>query len=196
MNGEILSVRTKEKNESLVVLEIFSEGEKIKYTVNEGTYREIGCPLSGECIDSEALAALTEDDGRRRALAKAASLLSFADNSEKNLKMKLTRAGFSAEHAEFATEECVRLGYIDEARQIEHVITKCHEKLIGPHKIIAKLISRGYSAKRAFRIMRELEERGAIDFDAAKKKLIKEKLAADASREDKQKLLHRYGYLK
>ena len=49
----ILSVRSKEGTVPLVVIDGESDGKKTKYTITEGTYREIGCPLSGEVLEDE-----------------------------------------------------------------------------------------------------------------------------------------------
>ena len=196
MSATVISVRAKEESRGTVAIRVAEGGEKKLYTVSEGTYREIGCPLSGEEIDASALAAIAEDDGRRRALARALHLLSFADNNEKTLYMKLCRAGFTRDEAKGATEECVRLGYINERRQIEHAILCAAARLEGPYKITARLVQRGYAGAEVREAMCELESKGEIDFAAARARLMAEKLPRDADRDTKMKLLHRYGYIK
>ncbi len=196
MNAEILSIRTKEKKSTLVMLEISSGGKRQKYTVGEGTYRAIGCPLSGEFIGEDELCKISSEDERRRSLQKALSLLSYADNNEKGLYIKLIRAGFSKDAARESVEECVRLGYIDEERQIERFIIKSSESLIGPYKISSKLLSRGYSPKQIFDAISALEADGKINFKESKNILIEEKLPENSSAEERKKLLYKYGYIK
>ena len=91
MDGKILSVRTKGEKTSLVVIDVTIGGERKKYTVNEGTYRAIGCPLSGDLADADALASLERADAERRAMVKALNILSYADNNERMLLSKRTK---------------------------------------------------------------------------------------------------------
>ena len=110
MGATVISVRTREKNKCTVILEIMVGNEKRKYTVNEGTYRNIGCPLSGEEIDEDMMLTVSEEDGRRRALEKALKILAYADNSKQRLYSKLVTHGFSRDISKSTVEECVRLG--------------------------------------------------------------------------------------
>ena len=196
MDGKIISVRTKGKTAALVELTVISDGEKTKYTVSEGTYRKIGCPLSGEIIDGDSFDMLSRDDEERRALIKALSILSYADNNKRTLYSKLTSRGFSAEAARATVEECVRLGYIDEDAQLERFILKCHEQLLGPKKIMAKLASRSYSPSQISKMIGALEARGKIDFASSREQLLESRLPPDASYEERRKLLCKYGYTK
>ena len=196
MTYEILSVKSKDKKSTLVQIELLRENERKKYVVSEGTYREIGCPLSGEEIDEDSIAALAEEDERRRALLKALNILSYADNNERTLKRKLITAGFSIAAAESALRECVSLGYVNEEKQLEHLILKYNRELYGPKKIVAKLSSRSYLAKDVIKVIRSLEEAGEIDFAKSKQSLIKTKLPENATYEERMKLLYKYGYIK
>ena len=170
--------------------------EKTKYTVNEGTYRKIGAPLSGETIDGDSLDTLSKADGERRALIKALSILAYADNSERRLFSKLISHGFSREISEATVAECVRLGYINEEGQLNRYILKYCEELLGPKKILAKLASRGYSPSQISRAIKALEVRGEIDFTQSRRALLEKKLPPDASYEERRKLLFKYGYTK
>jgi len=192
---KILSVGAKEGKTPLVIITALNGEKKQKYTITEGTYREIGCPLSGEEIDGDALSTLINEDEKRRALLKSLNVLSYGDNNKKALFLKLLRSGFSKNAAEYAITECVMHGYIDEARQVERLVLKHTSELLGPHKIRAKLISRQYSPALINKTIRALEERGKIDFKKNKEALLSEKLGADATYQDKMKLLYRYGYI-
>ena len=194
--ARILSVRSKGEKTVLVTLDIEIDGIRKKYTVSEGTYREIGCPLSGEEIDEEFFLILSTEDEKRRALAKSLNVLSYADNNKRALTGKLLRAGFSREAIEYAVTECVMRGYIDEARQAERLIMKHYAELLGPHKIKAKLQARQFSSALISKALCTLEEQGEIDFKENRARLLREKLGADASYDEKMKLLYKYGYLR
>lgn len=196
MSASVISVKTKENNASAITIWVSADGERKKYTVSEGTYRDIGCPLSGDTLDEDRLALLSSEDGTRRALAKALSLLSYADNGENALYRKLRRAGFSDEEATFAKEECVRLGYLNEARQIECAVLSSFSRLEGPYKVMRRLIGRGYSAKKVLNIIHALEDEGKINYKDARLTLLRDKLPEGSTDDEKRKLLQRYGYIK
>lgn len=196
MDGKLLSIRAKGKAGTLVELTILSGTEKTKYTISEGTYRRIGCPLSGEIIDGDSFDTLSKEDEERRALIKALAILAYADNSRQRLFTKLVNHGFSRDIARSTVEECVRLGYINEDAQLERFILRFSEELLGPKKIIAKLASRGYSPAQISKAIRVLEMQEKIDFTQSKKRLLSEKLPEGASYEERLKLLYKYGYTK
>ena len=191
----ILSVRSKEGTVPLVVIDGESDGKKTKYTITEGTYREIGCPLSGEVLEGDEAELLIRRDEERRALAKALSILTYADNGENQLKIKLMRHGFSKSAIDETVKECVRRGYIDDLRIIENAVLKLAADYQGKKKIIAKLTAKGFSAGAVMKTVVRLEAEGKIDFTEARRRLITEKLPPESTKEEKLKLLHRYGYI-
>ena len=194
MNAEIISVRKKDDKSSLVILSLFLDGQRQKYTISEGTYREIGCPLSGSLLNEYELEVIVKKDEERRCMIKALNILAYADNNERNLTLKLLRAGFSKDNVLDTVKECTRLGYINEERQAERLIIRCAEQLFGPRKIISKLVSRGYSPSLSKRLISSLELKGEIDFSEQKKLLLEKKLSDGSDPEEKKKLLYRYGY--
>ncbi len=194
--ARIVSVRSKGKKTVLVTLEIEENGVSKKYTVSEGTYREIGCPLSGENTDEAALLRISSEDEAHRAMAKALRVLAYADNNERTLMRKLISAGFGKEASADAVRECVRLGYINEQRQAERIIVRCAAELYGPRRILKKLTDRGYSPALGGRIITELENSGELDFKKMKQELLSKKLSPDATYDERRRLLHRYGYIK
>ena len=113
---KIVSLKSKDEKRRLLTLIIDNDGQRFKYTISEGTYRNIGCPLSGEEISTEELEDLTLEDEKRRAMEKALRLLAYADNNGRNLLMKLRKSGFSMDASDFALRECIGLGYIDEKK--------------------------------------------------------------------------------
>ena len=194
MKAQVLSIKKKDDKSSLVMLQVLLDGERQKYIISEGTYRDIGCPLSGGFLDEYNLEILVTKDEERRCMIKACNVLAYADNNERSLLMKLARAGFSRQTARETVDECKRLGYIDEPRQAERIVIRCSEQLFGPRRIMAKLASRGYSASVSRQAIARLEATGEIDFSAQKQTLLEKKLPEDALPEEKKKLLYRYGY--
>ena len=59
---------------------------------------------------------------------------------------------------------------------------------------IGKLISKGYDKSTVDRVISSLIQSGEVDFLAAREKLLVAKLPEDATEEDKNKLLYKYGY--
>ena len=173
-----------------------AEGEvKRVYTVPEAVYSEVGSPARGEELDAETESALDEADNRYKAMRKALSLLSYADNSERALEAKLRRSGYSREVAEDTVREVVRLGYINDERQLERLIlAEANTCLKGPLKLIPKLVSKGYSVSDIKAAISRLRETGELDFDENRRRLLDTKLPDDASDEEKYALLHKYGY--
>ena len=193
MQGSVVSVRSAGKNGTLVKIELLIGGEKRIYTVSEGTYREIGCPLSDEILDGDMLSHIVKEHGRREAMKKALNILSYADNNSKNLYRKLIMAGFSKDDATYAVTECIKLGYIDEERQLQRLVYIMWERdLLGPAKIFAKLAAKGYRQSEISRTIDALRQNGEIDFAKSQKELLMKK--APATYEEKQKILFRYGY--
>ena len=193
MQGTVISVTPADKKQTLVKIELSVGGEKRIYTVSEGTYRNIGCPLSAEIIDEDSLNTVIKESARRSAMKKALNILSYADNNSKNLYRKLITAGFSKDDAIYTVKECIRLGYIDEARQLERLVYILWERdLLGPAKIFAKLVAKGYKASDVSMTIEKLRQAEEIDFSVSLKKLLEKKSVT--TYEEKKKILFRYGY--
>lgn len=194
MSSVIRSVRARDTKPPMVTLTVASGEETVKYTITEGTYRGIGCPLSGVEIEDGALEVIAAEDEERRAVAKALSALSYSDKNERELYAKLVTSGFSREAAEAAVKECVMLGYVNERRQIEHLVRKYYRALEGPSRIAMRLAARGYRKDEARAVITELRESGELDFAASRAALIEKKLPEGASSEEVKKLLFKHGY--
>ena len=189
----ILKYVREAKEKGLLSLALEGE-ESAHYTIDAATYVEIGSPESGSFIDTEMLSLIKSADQICRARRKALSLLAFADNNEKNLKMKLCRAGFDRKISDMVCTEMVELGYINEKRQLERLIlSEANQKLRGPLRIIPALTAKGYSQSDIRAVMHDLMEAGEIDFRENAKRLIEKKLP-DADAEEKRKLLYKNGY--
>lgn len=182
------------KNSNLLSLGISEGEETARYTVGERIYLEIGSPAVGSMLDGEQISRLMEADELYRARKKALSLLAFADNNERNLRMKLARAGFSRDICDAVTSEMVERGYINEKNQLERlVLNEANSKLRGPLRIIPALTAKGYSSGDVREVMHALVDSGEIDFKKNAMALIEKKLPLGDA-EEKKKLLYKNGY--
>ena len=182
------------KTKGYLVIGVKEGEEKTPLTVNAAAYAEVGSPVLGEELDPDTLEALTKENQRFLALRKALYLLSFSDNSERNLRYKLMRAGYPRDVVDYAIGEVVRLGYINEQRQLERLIlTEANSKLYGPMKIISRLVGKGYSPSDVRAAIEALSDSGEVDFDLNRARLL-EKLPDGYTDEDMYKLLYKYGY--
>ena len=87
----------------------------------------------------------------------------------------------------------MRLGYIDERRQIERaVLSEANRSLRGRSYITKKLISKGYSSADISEVTDELISRGELDFSASFELLCEKKGAT--TDEERRALLYKYGY--
>ena len=183
------------KTKGYLILGIKKGEEKCAFYITRALYSSLGSPTLGYELDEGEISALEECNEEYRALRKALSLLSYADNSERSLKMKLLRAGYSRTASEAAVKEVVRLGYLKEEDQLERLIlSEANSRLTGPQKLIPKLVSKGYSASDVRRVLDRLVDEGEVDFDENRRRLFEKKLTDDATDEEKFKLLKSYGY--
>ena len=182
------------KTKGYLVIGIKDGEDKTPLTVNAAAYADVGSPSVGDEISHDTYDVLDKENQRFLALKKALYLLSFSDNSERNLRYKLMRAGFSRDVVDFAVSEVLRLGYINEARQLERLIlSEANSKLYGPMKIISRLVAKGYSPGDVRVAIEALRDSGEVDFDLNRTRLL-EKLPDGYTDEDRYKLLYKYGY--
>ena len=168
--------------------------ESANYTVNSRVYLEIGSPSVGEALDDGQICLIREFDEYYRAKKKALSILAYADNNRRNLALKLAKAGFGRELCDRVVSEMVSLGYIDERRQLERLITlEANGKLRGPLRITPALANKGYSSSDIRAVMHKLTESGEVDFRRNAKCLLDKKLPT-ADPEERKKFLYKNGY--
>ena len=178
-----------------ICITVSIDGENHRYTVRISVYEEIGMPHKGDVIDEDALYALTLADEYYRAKRAALSILSFGDNNERTLHTKLRTRGISDEVATDVVHEMVSLGYIDEARQLERLITEAaNRKLHGPRKIVPHLMSKGYRSSDIKSVLSSLCDSGEIDFEENKERLLDKHLGDSRDTEAVKKLLYKHGY--
>ena len=189
-----ISYIREKKDTHLLCLGIDGAGESARFTVSRSVYAAVGRPAVGEELTDQAYAELSYADGLYRAEKKALSLLSFADNNERTLYAKLLRAGFDKDIARDVCEKMVSLGYIDERRQLERLITREAERsLCGRQKIYEKLRAKGYDSRLIREVTEGLISRGELDFEENREKLLSS-LPEDASEEEIKKTLYKHGY--
>lgn len=192
--AELQYIKKQEKS-NLLLLGVTEEGESARYTVTVSLYTAIGCPLRGADLDEYEMSEIKYADEQHRARKKALSLLALADNNEYNLKVKLIRYGIRREIADETVEEMVGLGYVNEKRQLERLIlSEANDRLFGKRKIMARLVSKGYSSGDIRATLLELIERGDVDFSLNRERLIEKRLGSAENTEEVKKLLYKYGY--
>ena len=192
--SENLIFSVKPKSKGVYTITLIEDGDKTQYELSEGTYREIGSPLSGYFMDDGAYEVMRDEDERRRALKRALRVLECADKSKSALYLKLLSLGFSKEISKSTVEECVRLGYVNEGRTVERmVLSLATRDLLGQKKIYAKLLSRGYSSSVISKAISSLTQSGEIDFEEIKQQLILKKQPKDE--EQTRILLFKHGFI-
>ncbi len=164
------------------------------FSVSENQYRAVGSPKVGEELSEDAVYLLGSYKEYNLAEKRALGILSYGDNSEKQLINKLFRAGFSKKTAEAVTARMKELSYIDEEKQLRRLIAaEVNSNLSGPKKFTAKLYAKGYSVSKIKAVTEELVLSGEIDFQKAKMALI-EKFAPE-NEEMKKALFYKRGFL-
>ena len=183
------------RSKGYLVLGLIDSGEKHIYTVSESAYSEIGSPYPPCEIDGGMLESICFADECYRAKSIALRLLSYADNNERSLITKLVSRGIGREVARDTVAEMVKLGYVNEKRQLERLILKeANGSLAGPKKLIPKLMAKGYSRADIDSVIDMLCEAGEIDFQKNKEELIAKKVTRGATEEEISAILYKNGY--
>ena len=172
----------------------FSNGEeKLSFSLSEGEYRELGSLLIGD--ETDDIEPFIYCDKKYKARRYALRILEYGDNSESLLKKKLIMKKIPRDIADIVVREMVSLGFVNERRQLERMVESLANKsLFGRRKILARLISKGYSKSRIYEVIEHLISHGVIDFQKTREALIEKKLSHDASDEEIRELMYKYGY--
>ena len=190
-----LSFVKESRSKGYLVLGLIDSGEKHIYTVSEAAYSEIGSPYPPCEIDGGMLESICFADECYRAKSIALRLLSYADNNERSLITKLVSRGIGREVACDTVAEMIKLGYVNEKRQLERIILKeANGSLAGPKKLIPKLMAKGYSRADIDSVIDMLCEAGEIDFQKNKEELIAKKVTRGATEEEISAILYKNGY--
>lgn len=176
-----------------LVLTVEDDGADERFCISERQYADIGSPLIGDELTDEVFRSIASLDETNRAMKKALGILSFGDNSRKNLFIKLRRAGFSSKISEKVSGEMIALGYINEERQLRRIIeNEVNSRLTGPRKFTKKLYEKGYSVSKIIEITNELARSGEIDLDLSRKRLIEK--YSPLTEEETRALLYKQGF--
>jgi SOS response regulatory protein OraA/RecX len=176
-----------------ITLGMVTDDGSMSLTVSKITYSSIGSPVRGGYIDDDVIDELRREDEEFRALRRALSILSYADNSRRTLEMKLRRAGFSRESCEAAARECISHGYINEDEQIARFIEReANINLRGSAYIRAKLVGKGYSSSDIDRVLQRLTDSCEVDFYKNFESLCDRRGITD--KQERMALAYKYGY--
>ena len=108
---------------------------------------------------------------------------------------KLRRGGFPPDACRRVVEDMVKIGYLNESKQLCRLVSElANHSLFGPKRIMAKLMSHGYAASDIQLAIRSAKEEGILDFDASFEKLCLKNSAVGADSEALTKLKYKYGY--
>ena len=80
---------------------------------------------------------------RPSALVKAMNILAARSLSEKELLMKLRKAGYSDAECDSAIAECVKRGYVNDEQLTADCVDILHRRNLGSRQIRNKLLRRG-----------------------------------------------------
>ncbi len=150
---------------------------------------------------SEEFFSVLEEKGRiYAAFSYGMYLLGFGECPRKKLVSKLVRKGHDRESAETAADMLVSAGYIDEFELVHSaMLHACRDKCYGRRRIIAELYEKGYSRETVQEAFRLFE--GELDYDEARRKLLKMKFGSEDPEpgdiKEKQRImnvLYRYGH--
>lgn len=138
------------------------------------------------------------DDSVKEVIAAASNILVFADNTEKNLRDKLTRKGFNEEAIDAAVNKMKEAGLINDARLMQSVSEYlADKKLYGRARIKLELQKKGFDKQLIGENFNECVSN--VDFKENCLKLVRKKRLADKIKDSKTAravtaALARYGY--
>lgn len=188
-------LKVQESVQGYVSLTLSEDGEQKSYTARISVYNELGMPSRGDIIGEGAIETLRAADEYYRGKRAALSILSYGDNNAKTLCQKLRMRSISEDVAQTIVREMISLGYIDESRQLERLILEdTNRKLLGPRKVVPRLLSKGYSLADIKEAYEALSRSGEIDVEKNKETVIEKFLGDTAEPEELRRLLFKYGY--
>ncbi len=154
------------------------------------------CELSlyrGRELTEPEYDAIVLENERYKTMRRALGILERGDNTARTLYAKLMKYTKRREVIEECVAECIRLGYIDERRQLLLIVEReANRSLRGRQYIIRKLTARGYRPTMIESVIDELVESGEIDF-AANFERLSEKMGAE-DEEARRALAYKNGY--
>ncbi len=135
--------------------DLYIDGE-LAFTLDSRTLIEEGI-RKGVSLSDEELHELVIESERRRAKEKALYLLGFSDHSKKELLSRLRRTQ-SESAAEYAVEQMVELGFVDDERFARNYAEKLiNTKRLSIRAARQKLIEKGIDRDLADEVLDEFE---------------------------------------
>ena len=111
-----------------------------------------------EITDEEELAAFNEAVGSRCAFIAGLRILSYHDQSEREMINKLVQKGHKREHSQLAAERLKEYGYINDERYAENLAERLiRTKGMSIRGIRSELMSKGISREIADKIAESLD---------------------------------------
>lgn len=132
------------------------------------------------------------DIGKRyqKAARSALNILDYADNTERKLREKLARKGYSRDETDYAVEYAKKSGYLNEKRHLENAVyTIANHKLYGKRRIRAELYQKGFRIEDIDNI-----DFSEIDFASNCAERIKKTVNRYDDKNKLQAALLRYGF--
>lgn len=198
MELTIIAVEIKDNGKSchLVAGRQTREGyKKHTYIFPASEYVRLGSPAPGELLMSEDIKIITLGTDRSETTAHAMRILAYSDNNRASLTRKLLEHGHYKENVEYVVERMVSLGYINERNQLDSLtVSYANKKLWGRRNIAKHLLAKGYSAKDIHDALDAAIDRGDIDFDKIKRRLLRETIGSGADDRDVRAILYKYGH--
>lgn len=137
-------------------IHLLVDGE-YRMTVDRDFVALSGIKNNMELSETE-LADLAGKVNSRRALNRAADLLSRRDHSTSELLQKLRQKGFDAEASREAAEKLQALGYLDDRRFAEtYAAELAHGKGFGKRRIVTELFRKGIAREIIDEVTESLE---------------------------------------
>ena len=153
-------------------------------------YEEAGSPCEGEALSDGAYRLLFWEEECAECRRRAARIQGISPNSTRALVQKLTLRGFSKEMAVESVLSLKRLGYLNEEDQLSRLVELAAKKYWPQRKLLLALLRKGYGREDALGAM----ERANYRDHAVAQRLLEAKLPHDATEEEKQLLLAKYGF--
>ncbi len=167
--------------------------KKNTFTVFSEDFLTLGKCSVGDVLDDEGLALLQAAAKKRDACHTALRILSHGDNSAAALYRKLRVRDISEADASFALRFVRGEGWLDEEKQLRATLPRLAEqKLLGPRRLLAACVQKGYRAETVRGVLHALVEEGTIDFSSIKRLLFKK--YHPASEEEWALCLSKHGF--
>ena len=162
----------------------------LKVHVGPLEYEEAGAPREGEPLSEEAYRLLFLEADRAECRRRAARIQGISPNSKKNLIQKLTLRGFPSDVAEESVLALEKLGYLKEEDQLSRLLELAEKKYWPKKKALLALLRKGYGREAILEAMEHADYRD----DRVSRLLLETKLSPDATNEEKDLLLAKYGF--